>query len=196
MKAISIVIVVNFLSSFVASACNFDESQNSNVASGGCKSCSDTLGSSDGQKVACLTCKANFGLDNSSPRDCAACSQYKYSDEGATECLPCATYCATCSSMAMTGCTSCKDGYFKTTEGSLAGECRDQCPTGYKDVASKTCKPCTDPTCLACDETGKCKTCNKGYFIEVGTCYPCLKDCLACFSETTCNECGSGLLLA
>ena len=191
MKAAILFLLLVF--GLVVCPCKYQQSSNSNVASGNCHTCTSTLGSIDNDPVSCSTCKANYGLNSTPVSDCEACGPGKYSTEGGYNCLFCPPECSSCTGSSLGQCTSCNIGYFKSTEGSAEGSCQDKCDTGYPDSATRTCKPCTDPLCSSCSDASTCTKCKTKYFLEVGKCYPCIKDCDQCGDEYQCYNCATGL---
>jgi hypothetical protein len=112
-------------------------------------------------------------------------------------CYPSCETCSVIGSEANNSCTTCKIGYALD----INSNCTSSCNSGYYfDTSNNTCNKCLD-TCLTCNNSSSCVTCNTGYLkfkdICVATCSSgyvekrssCILACDFLSADGTCTNC-------
>lgn len=137
----------------------------------------------------CLTCTPN--ATKTTQILCSACNSGYYTN--LTACLPCRTYCKTCTSA--TVCTTCIP-----TFSLISSVCQcDATAQMFLAPSATVCQSCSlfvkhCTTCVnASVTTVNCTVCSAGYFIaSVSLCSACPSSCTACTGTLSCTACVTG----
>jgi hypothetical protein len=128
----------------------------------------------------------------------------KFFFENNRQCIPCPENCETCN---LEKCFECSETKVLLED----RECRSNCPDGYvqkgrvcvkctNPLECKTCNPDSLDQCTECYDpfllqVGKClTTCDEAHFAKPPVCENCLKNCLKCKNQYTCDECKPGFV--
>lgn len=146
-------------------------------------------------------------------------TNYYYPDSATRACLPCHSYCKTCTGSAVTQCPSCDTGYYLLPS-STTCVVEASCPIGtYPDSSTNICQPCHS-YCAVCTgpAVNECSQCNSGYYRKQGTttcvvasgcpaltypdtssnvCESCHAYCTVCTGAAVsqCSQCATGYFL-
>ena len=158
----------------IGGVCICDPTQNLFYSSGTCVICSSAI-------TNCATCLATGLLTT-----CTACISGFY--PSSTTCVPCNTYCLTCTS---TLCTLCSSSTFI-----VAGQSCVCNNTGqmFFDNTTSTCLTCSAfiADCQTCDNTTgtlTCLLCDPGFYFDGTACVACVSLCVNCTTGTNCFAC-------
>ena len=156
----------------------------------GCTSCESYYRNQNGT---CVMCQPKTGAQTvcgscSKSLDwCDWCDNRTYLENGG--CFWCGTSIANCERCSSkTKCSTCKQGYYLTSEGTCATCNVENCTLcqGGESASSAKCKTCfagyylnSNGQCISCSskfsncavcEEGKCTACNQGYIVKNGNC--------------------------
>jgi proprotein convertase subtilisin/kexin type 5 len=123
-----------------------------------CTTCHDNCSSCDSDSF-CTGCNEGFVLqETSTSKDCVAnCADGYYNDNNV--CTKCTAGCSQCSSTSDNGCSTCADGYLKTS----TGGCQPGCAPG-KYLEKGACLTCSEG-CSVCVSASTCSSCDTGLLL-------------------------------
>jgi proprotein convertase subtilisin/kexin type 5 len=106
-----------------------------------------------------------------------------------SNCEPCPTGCATCTSLST--CQSCSPSYFLRSDSLCYSTCL---PGTYGNSSTNTCDSCTIAVCATCTSLSVCQSCQAGYFLRSDNfCYStCLPGTYGNSSTKVCDSCPTG----
>lgn len=175
-----------------------------------CKSPCNQCSLINGQ-ILCVTCAAGFYYLNG---NClATCPSGYYQSVASLSCVPCLSFCLTCTNS--TGCLTCSNsiytapactgncssGNFWSTTTNGCSACHSTCATCYGATSSQ-CTACKNVSGVVYQLFGsQCVTvCPNGYYSAGSICYSCtVANCVTCLNNVlsaNCTVCSAGYILA
>lgn len=146
----------------------------------GCVKCDSSCATCafGGRSNSCTSCPINFSythIPELLTGTCKKCEIGTFSAGGiVTQCTPCSTGCATCTSASANQCTSCDNDYGLDSAGSACVKCHSSCATCVSGGRSDVCTSCPSgsgytPILNSLIGGGTCTTCPTGSFSLGGT---------------------------
>ena len=116
-------------------------------------------------KDKCTLCRAGYYKLESSCLTSCPDGMYEDCKETARTCENCDESCKTCVLGTSSDCIECAVGYVMYNRNCIKA---GNCPTGtYYDSTAATCQKCKIPYCEVCADAGICKTCKKGFKLNI-----------------------------